>query len=101
MKYNKLIRDKMPAIMKKDGKTVKTHVADDKEYYQKLKAKLIEESSEYSRDESTEELADVLEVVYALLEFKGVGKAEIELMREKKEGERGAFKERLILDEVI
>ncbi len=100
MKYNKLIRDKMPAIMKKDGKTVKTHRAEDKEYYQKLKAKLIEESSEYSHDESTEELADVLEVVYALLEFKGVGRSEIELIREKKASERGTFRDRLVLDEV-
>ncbi len=101
MKYNKLIRDRMPEIMKKQGKSVKTHVASDSEYLQKLKAKLIEEAAEYSRDENTEELADVLEVLYALMELKGVTKGEVESMRSKKAGERGTFKDRLVLEEVI
>ncbi len=100
MKYNKLIRDKIPEIIKKEGKKAKTHVAGDPEYLQKLKAKLIEEAAEYSRDENPEELADTLEVLYAILDFKGIDKKEVERMREKKAGERGTFKGRLVLEEV-
>ncbi len=101
MKYNKLIRDRMPEIMAKDGKRARTHKADDAEYLQKLKAKLIEESAEYSRDEKTEELADVLEVLYALLDFKGVSKGDVESMRKRKAEERGTFTQRIVLDEVV
>ncbi len=100
MKYNKLIRDRMPEIYAKEGKTARTHRADDAEYFQKLKAKLIEESSEYMRDETTEELADLIEVVYAILDFKGVDRKDVEAMRTRKASERGAFKERLVLEEL-
>ncbi|MCL5419816.1 MAG: nucleoside triphosphate pyrophosphohydrolase [Candidatus Marsarchaeota archaeon] len=100
MKYNKLIRDRLPEIMKREGKAVKTHRADDSEYIQKLKAKLVEEAAEYSRDENVEELADLMEVIYAVLAFKGVGRDAVEEMRRRKEVERGGFSGRLVLEEV-
>lgn len=45
-----------------------------------------------------EELADILEVIYAIAEAKGVTIEELEAIRAKKAEERGAFKERILLE---
>lgn len=98
MQYNKLIRDKIPLIIAAKGQTSKTHVADDAEYAAKLREKLSEEVQEFLKDNSVEELADILEVVYALSENLGTDAAALEMLRTKKAEERGGFKKRLILD---
>jgi predicted house-cleaning noncanonical NTP pyrophosphatase (MazG superfamily) len=99
MKYNKLVRDKIPEIIKKKGGNPITHIADEAEYWEKLKEKLLEEIAEFKEDESPEEFADLLEVVYAIADYKGFNLEEIEKIREKKAEERGGFKDRIILDE--
>ncbi|MDP3974682.1 MAG: nucleoside triphosphate pyrophosphohydrolase [Candidatus Jorgensenbacteria bacterium] len=99
MKYNKLVRDKIPEIIRKKGDTPVTHVADDAEYWTKLKEKLLEEIEEFKKDESPEEFADLLEVIDAIADYKKFDRAEIEKIREKKAEERGRFKDRIILDE--
>jgi predicted house-cleaning noncanonical NTP pyrophosphatase (MazG superfamily) len=101
MKYNKLVRDKIPEIIKKDGKTAKVHFADDKEYDQRLKDKLIEEAMEYAESGDSEELADLIEVIYAIAIAKGIHKVQLDSIIQKKRGERGAFEKRIILDEVL
>lgn len=99
MKYNKLVRDKIPEhIIKKGGAPV-SHVADEKEYWEKLKEKLLEEFEEFTKDESAAEIADMLEVIDAFIEHKGFNKAEVMRLKEEKANERGRFKERIILDE--
>ena len=99
MKYNKLVRDKIPEIIKNKGVIPITHIADDEEYWQKLKEKLQEEVNEFLEDGNEEELADILEVIYAICDFRNFDKEKLELLRKKKAKERGAFKNRLILDE--
>lgn len=100
MKYNKLIRDKIPEIIKNKGKVPITHLAKDKEYWQKLKEKLQEEVDEFMKDENSEELADILEVVYAICDYKKINKRELEQLRKKKVKERGGFRDKIILDEI-
>lgn len=99
MKYNKLIRDKIPEIIASKGGRSTVHVASEAEYRTKLREKLTEEVEEYLRDENREELADILEVVYALAELGGFGREQIEGLRQKKVEERGGFSQRLILEE--
>lgn len=99
MKYNKLIRDKIPEIIKKNGGVPVFHIADEKEYWEKLKEKLVEEFEEFKKDESAEELADILEVLDAIVDYKGFKKEEFDRIKNKKAEERGKFQKRIILDE--
>lgn len=99
MKYNKLIRDKIPEIIRQKGGTPVTHIADEAEYWRKLKEKLQEEIEEFQKDESPEEFADILEVMDAIAEFKNFDRKTIEEIKAKKARERGKFRERIILDE--
>lgn len=98
-KYNKLVRDKIPEIMKEKGLRFKTHIAGDGEYYDKLKEKLLEEVGEFLQDDSVEELADVQEVLKAILVCKNIKEKKLETIRVEKENKRGAFKKRIILEE--
>lgn len=102
MKYNKLVRDKIPEILKNQIKKIPiTHIAEnDKEYWQKLKEKLQEEIEEFVESEDENELADILEVIYAICDFKNINMKELDKIRIKKASERGEFKKRIILDEV-
>ncbi|WP_353736241.1 nucleoside triphosphate pyrophosphohydrolase [Ruminococcus sp.] len=69
--HNKLVRDKIPEIIEKAGKTPVTHILSEEEYITELDRKLNEECSEYQADKNIEELADMLEVMYAIAEARG------------------------------
>ena len=99
MKYNKLIRDKIPEIIKQKGGIAITHIANDIEYWQKLKEKLQEEINEFIEAESIEEMADVLEVIDAIIDFKEFDRKYLEEVKDKKAEGRGKFKNKIILDE--
>ena len=64
----KLVRDRIPAIIIEDGRTPIYHIADIEEYKRELFKKVEEELNEFREDPCVEEAADLVEVVYALLE---------------------------------
>lgn len=99
MKFNKLVRDRIPEIIIANGDTPITHIADDAEYRQALRTKLREEVDEFIESEDVKELADILEVVYAFANDLSVGIDEIESIRREKAEKRGAFHGRIILEE--
>ncbi len=99
MKYNKLVRDKIPQYIKKKGGTPVFHIAGDKEYWEKLKEKLKEEVDEFCESESIEEMADLVEITDAACKYKKFNKRKLEAVRKSKAKERGAFKKKIILEE--
>ena len=99
-KYNKLVRDRIPEIIEKSGKKCKTEILTDEDYLKMIDTKLDEELAEYHRDQSIEELADLMEVIRAAAIARGYTLDELEAIRAKKEEERGGFKEKILLLEV-
>lgn len=96
----KLVRDRIPEIIKKQGKEPVTYIAQEDEYYRFLVKKLDEEMKEFLESNETEELVDLMEVIYAIAIQKGISKEELENIRSNKANERGEFKNRLILKEI-
>ena len=98
--HNKLVRDRIPEIIEKSGKTCVTHILNEEEYIAALETKLNEEVAEYQTDKNLEEMADVLEVLQALCVARGYSLDELENMRKKKAEERGGFGEKIFLEYV-
>ena len=96
--YNKLVRDRIPEIIEKEGKIAKIDFAkDDNLYLDLLSKKLVEESQEFALNKDDNELADILEVLLAILHFKKLSFTGLEKIRLKKNAERGGFQKRIIL----
>ena len=100
IEYDKLIRDKIPEIIEQSGKKCIIEVMDNDTYIEYLDQKLNEELAEYQQDKSIEELADLLEVMYAVVTARGYSVAELERIRLEKSEKRGAFEKRLLLKSV-
>ena len=96
-KFNKAIRDKIPEIIQKDGHTCNIQTLSDEKFIIEIEKKLSEEVTEYQNDKNPEELADILEVIYAIAQLKGVSKEDLEKIRIKKLQDRGGFEKNLFL----
>ena len=98
-KYNKLVRDNIPEIIKSRGGNPVTHLADDKEYRIKLKEKLQEEVTEFLAVENAEEMADILEVIDAICAAWNFNKEDLSKIKAAKKADRGGFEKKIILEE--
>lgn len=98
--YNKLVRDLIPEVIRKDGKECEVDVASVEARAKLLEAKLIEEVNEYLEDKNLEELVDIMEVLFGLTHSLGYSEEELLNKREEKLKERGGFKEGIILKKV-
>ena len=97
MVYNKLVRDKIPEIIAQKGCKAETRVLSDEEYLVYLEKKLDEEVAEFHSDKNAEELADILEVVYALAASIGCTQEELMKIYQEKHDARGGFAEKILL----
>ena len=97
IKYHKLVRDRIPELIEAQGEKPNIRILDQEEYLYHLKQKLDEEVGEYHRDKTAEELADILEVVYALAEAAGCSEQELLAAYQKKHDARGGFGKRIFL----
>lgn len=98
-KVDKLIRDKLPQIMRASGIQVFERAMEKDEYLKRLKDKLLEEAKEViasgSEKEMREELADLLEVMLSLAKAYGMEFADIQQTAEQKRADKGGFDNRI------
>ena len=99
--YHKLVRDFIPNIIEADGKTCIYETLSDDDYIYLLDQKLNEELTEYQDSKSLEELADILEVIQAIVKARGWTLEELERIRANKAAKRGGFKKKILLKEVL
>ena len=101
--YNKLVRDKIPNIIKNNGGEPYTRILSNDEYIENLKKKLIEECNEVmfakTKEDTLEELADTFEVVRSLA--KALGYENLIDAVENKATKRGGFNKKIFLEKVI
>jgi len=105
--YPKLVRDNIPEVVGKlTGKEVKTRVLENnEEYFKFLMRKIEEEAHELANAEGkehiVEEIADVLELIDAILEFNQVDREIVRKVQEEKAKKRGGFKKRILMLEAV
>ena len=98
--YHKLVRDRIPEIIEASGKTFTWETLSDEAYLQLLDEKLNEELAEYQESKSLEELADLLEVMGAVVAARGWTWDELTTLRKEKRRRRGGFSKKILLKEV-
>lgn len=101
--YNKLIRDRIPEIIGKDGTTFKTHVLDDDDFKVELLRKLVEEAKEVAgakddKKEIVKELGDILEIIDYIVKSFNLDVDEIEKVKSERKDSRGGFDKKLFLE---
>lgn len=95
--YNKLVRDKIPEIIENRGAHCETDTLSEESFKIALDEKLKEEINEFLASHDVEELADVLQVIYAILDVRGLQISDVISARIQKEEERGTFQNRVYL----
>jgi predicted house-cleaning noncanonical NTP pyrophosphatase (MazG superfamily) len=100
IEYNKIVRDKIPEIIEKSGKTCEIEIVSDEKSLVYLEKKLQEELDEYMEIGKLEELADLLEVIEAVALKKGSSLEEVMKIKEEKKEKRGGFEKNILLKKV-
>lgn len=96
--YYKLVRDKIPEIIKADGGECKFHVAKKWEFEILLFVKLREEINEFFQNPCANEIADILEVIETIARVKGIGLNDIKTQKKEKKATRGGFNKKIVLE---
>lgn len=98
--HNKLVRDLIPDIIARSGRTAHICTLNDQAYLTALEKKLLEETNEYLSSPCMEELADMLEVMEAICKARGYDMQEVLRIKTQKHKERGGFDKRIYLEYV-
>ena len=98
--YQKLVRDLIPNKIKENGQIPITRIMEEEEFKKILDRKLLEETNEYLEGQNIEELADMMEVIYTILDFHGWSFDDLERVRREKAQARGGFREKIYLEGV-
>jgi len=100
-KKSKLVRDLIPEIIPnfvKEKKNIRFSIVNDNEYQKLLYEKLSEEVGEFLEDDNLEELADIYEVLEAIMKVKGFTLEELNKVKSSKKLERGGFDEKILME---
>ena len=101
---NKLVRDKVPSLVTKDGGSYTLQLLSPLEHQTEITKKLLEEVQEYSeaqtKDKALEELVDIVELVHAALKLHSVSPEDFENMRLTKKKLKGGFEKGIYLNTI-
>ena len=95
--YDKLVRDRIPKIIESSGNKCEIEVVSDEVALEYLYKKLNEEVSELLEDKNLDEIADVMEVLFAIGSKYGYSEENVLGRRNEKKDVRGGFEDNLIL----
>lgn len=95
--YDKLVRDRIPEIIESSGNKCEIEVVSDEVALEYLYKKLNEEVSELLEDKNLDEIADVMEVLFAIGSKYGYSEDDVLDKRNDKRDVRGGFEDNLIL----
>jgi predicted house-cleaning noncanonical NTP pyrophosphatase (MazG superfamily) len=98
--YYKLVRNRIPEIIRNAGKNCEAVIMSDEEYCQALRQKVIEEATELANAPNTElavEIADLLEVVEALMASYNISEKQVQLEQDQKRAQKGDFRKKVML----
>lgn len=99
--YNKLVRDKIPEnINSMEGRKCNYKILNNYEYLKELDKKLFEEAHEFVEEHSVEELADLMEVIFAIMKDENISIEEVENARKIKNSKKGSFNDKIYLIDV-
>lgn len=99
--YNKLVRDRIPEnINSMEGRNCNYKILNDDEYLEELDKKLFEEVHEFIEEHSIEELADLMEVIFAIMKDRNISIEDIENARKIKNNKKGSFNDKIYLIDV-
>ncbi|MPQ44019.1 nucleoside triphosphate pyrophosphohydrolase [Clostridium tarantellae] len=101
VEYDKLVRDLIPDIINKSGKQCEYEIVSKDNKVKRLEEKLIEEVNEYLADKNLEELADIMEVLFALAKNLGYSEKDLFDKRLEKKINRGGFDKGIILTTIF
>jgi predicted house-cleaning noncanonical NTP pyrophosphatase (MazG superfamily) len=98
--YNKLIRDRIPEIIERDNRKYAVVIIPPAEFDMALREKLVEEAQEAIKADDANlitELADIQEIILALMKLHRIDAVELETVRVHRLQKRGGFENRLKL----
>ena len=99
--YNKLVRDKIPKnIISMKGKKCNYRILNNDEYLKELDKKLFEEAHEFIEEHSIDELADLMEVLFAIMKERNISIKDVENTRRIKNNQKGSFNDKIYLIDV-
>lgn len=99
--YNKLVRDKIPEnIISMKGRKCNYKILNSYNYLEELDKKLFEEAHEFVEEHSIEELADLMEVIFAIMRERNISIKDVEKAREIKNNKKGSFNNKIYLIDV-
>lgn len=97
--YNKLVIDKIPEqIDNEPGRQSHYRILNNDEYLIELNKKVLEEANEFVEENSIEELADLIEVIKAIMKLKGYTKEDVYKAMQSKSEKKGAFNSQIYLE---
>lgn len=99
-RYNKLVRDRIPEMIERDGHIPNFEILSAERYHEYLDDKMVEEMSEYRASREHIELMDIVEVIQAIVECEGGSWEDFETARDQRRHERGGFSKRVWLRSV-